>query len=76
MNAKKWWKTYHRTLRIAHRESMKAAQDMMIYGTGMVYVGEDAKPDGVAQHIPMVSWNENVSRDYYGYAPWDHLNNG
>jgi len=76
MTARKWWKTYYRTLRIARRESMKVAHDMMIYGTGMVYVGEGAKPDGVAQHIPIVFWNKNVSRDCYGYAPWDHLNNG
>jgi len=41
------WKIYYRLIRIARRESLKAATDAMIYGVGAVLVG-----DGDPRHIP------------------------
>lgn len=46
------WKAIYRLLRIASRESMKAATDCMLYGTGLTHV--DGKT-GETRHIP---WSE------------------
>lgn len=40
MNRKQWRKVY-RMLRVARRESLKAAMDAMIYGTGVVMMPKD-----------------------------------
>ncbi len=48
MIARQWWYKTYRLLRIARRESLKAAQDMMIYGTGVVELSENNE----AEHIP------------------------
>jgi len=74
MTARAWWKMYWRALRIARREARKATHDLIVYGTGIVDVGKDAKPDGVAQHIPfpLVRWGP-FTKQPYGRAPWDNL---
>lgn len=42
----RWLKSW-RILRIARREAMKAADDLMLYGSGFVRFGAD----GVANHV-------------------------
>ena len=49
--ARRRWKVYYRLLRIARRESWKAAMDMAIYGTGYIHVDPN-NPD-LCQHIPI-----------------------
>ena len=39
----------HRLIRIAKRESKKAERDLIMYGTGCVYIG----PDGEPRHVPL-----------------------
>jgi hypothetical protein len=41
------WKWYYRQLRIIRRESWKATEDMMIFGTGYVRISDD----GFINHI-------------------------
>lgn len=41
------WKLYYRQLRMIRRESLKAATDMLIYGTGFVRITDD----GFINHI-------------------------
>lgn len=45
------WKAWWRQVRIIKRESLKAAEDMWLFGTGYVKIGEDV-PD-LIQHIPL-----------------------
>ena len=47
MTARQWWKLSYRKLRIARREALKAADDMMLFGTGVVYISQD----GFVNHI-------------------------
>jgi hypothetical protein len=47
---KQEWKIVYRKLRIARREAIKAAADMMMYGTGAVMVPNDG---GEVKHIPI-----------------------
>ena len=49
MTAREHWKKIYRALRIARRESMKAAHDLMIFGTGIVRVDSQ----GNAKHVPI-----------------------
>jgi hypothetical protein len=37
------WKRYYRQLRIIRRESLKAAMDVLLFGTGCVRVGSEVK---------------------------------
>lgn len=43
------WKFLYRQYRIVRREALKASMDMMIYGSGIVEIGEHV-PDGI-RHI-------------------------
>ncbi len=36
---KKQWKLWHRALRVAKRESIKAQKDLIIYGVSFVSIG-------------------------------------
>lgn len=56
MNARRWWKFVYRQIRIAHRETRKATQDMMVYGTGVVHVDLN----GEIRHIPMSATEINL----------------
>lgn len=42
--ARLWWKQYYRMMRVCRREVLKAAEDMMIYGTGAVFYGKGTGP--------------------------------
>lgn len=46
---KKEWKKFYRLTRVARRETMKAAIDMMIYGTGFMKVSNDGSDP---EHVP------------------------
>ena len=43
------WKTFYRQLRIARREVQKAALDLLVFGTGAIFMGNN----GIAKHIPL-----------------------
>lgn len=49
MNAKQHWKRYYRLLRVARREALKSAIDMMCYGTGAVFIPNNGSDP---RHIP------------------------
>lgn len=38
---KQEWKTVHRLMRVIKRETLKAAMDAMLYGTGIILIPED-----------------------------------
>jgi len=46
-----FWYLWYRQLRIVRRESWKAYEDMVLFGTGFVKIGEDI-PD-LIRHIPI-----------------------
>jgi hypothetical protein len=57
-NARGIWKTFYRKIRVCKRESLKAGNDMMVYGTGCVYVpnnGDDPRRihphDIILEHV-------------------------
>lgn len=54
-NSRIWWKAAYRLLRISRREMEKAANDVMIFGTGVVLVPKDGSDP---RHIPFndLSW--------------------
>jgi len=41
MNAKQRWKKLYRAIRVSRRENLKAIEDMMLFGTGCVFVPND-----------------------------------
>lgn len=45
------WKLWWRQLRIIRRETTKAWEDQMLFGTGYTQIGPDV-PDGI-RHIPL-----------------------
>ena len=47
--SREWWKAIYRMMRIARRETIKASNDLVVYGTGIVHV--DKK--GEIKHIPL-----------------------
>lgn len=47
MTTREWWKKYYRALRVCRREAMKATQDMMLYGTGVVKVSADGEAERI-----------------------------
>lgn len=47
--ARQAWKAHHRLMRIAARESAKAAADALLFGTGFVRFHSD----GTVQHVPL-----------------------
>lgn len=49
--ARDWWREAYRRVRIARREAIKAAQDCMIFGTGVVRIGSDGTP----RHVPFAA---------------------
>lgn len=46
--AREWWKAIYRNMRIARRETLKANNDLAIYGNSVVFVNND----GEVKHIP------------------------
>lgn len=46
--AKEWWKKHYRLLRIARRETLKAAVDTMLYGNGFITINDK----GEAERLP------------------------
>ena len=59
MTAREHWKRYYRVLRIARRETLKAASDMLVYGTGVVII---SSTDHLPRHIPM----KDIAEKYLG----------
>lgn len=51
MTPRQRWKFWYRQVRIIRREASKAHMDMLIYGTGYVYIGPDV-PDYI-QYVPI-----------------------
>lgn len=47
MTAKERWKKFYRLLRIARRESKKATEDMILYGSGFVRMKENGESERV-----------------------------
>lgn len=45
------WKVYYRQLRIIRRETWKATEDMILFGTGVVEVSENI-PDYI-RYVPL-----------------------
>ena len=57
-NARIWWKATYRMLRIARRETRKACTDVMIFGTGIVFVPKDGSEP---RHVPLADcWYSKV----------------
>ena len=54
MTARESWKIWYRALRVARRETLKACQDVIIYGTGVVEVAPGRQP----RHIPFMEFSE------------------
>lgn len=50
LGPRKAWYIYHRMLRIVCRESFKAYQDVLIYGSGFTVLTND---DNYVRHIPI-----------------------
>ena len=60
MTAREYWRVVYRMIRIARRETLKAAMDTMIYGTGAVYIpanGDDPR------HVPWPEMADIIQRD-------------
>ena len=50
MNARQWWKMYYRLLRVTKRETHKATMDLILYGTGAVFVPKNGDDP---YHVPI-----------------------
>lgn len=48
------WKVLYRHLRISRRVAVAVLNDMMIFGTGCMFVGDD----GDVRHVPPWEWVE------------------
>lgn len=46
------WKVLHRLQRVARRESLRAFQDVMAFGTGVVEI----RLSGEVRHVPPSEW--------------------
>jgi hypothetical protein len=60
MTAKERWRATNRRLRVARREAQKAAADMVVYGTGVVYVPAGG---GDPRHVPFSELTALNQRD-------------
>ena len=43
------WNAFYRRLRIVRREAQKAALDLLVFGTGAIFLGNN----GMVKHIPL-----------------------
>jgi len=69
--ARDHWRAIHRLARIARRETMKAVNDMLIYGTGAVFVPNDGEPS----HVPLeVLLDARAAHEPEWRALWDEIN--
>lgn len=59
MTPREYWKIIYRTSRIARREAVKAAADMMMFGTGVVFIPNDG---GDPKHVPL----KDMQAEVYG----------
>jgi hypothetical protein len=54
MSAREVWRQWYRALRVLRREQRKAAQDLMLFGTGVVMMPNDGDP----YHVPLADFRE------------------
>lgn len=59
--ARDHWRALYRAARVARREALKAMEDMLIYGTGVVVV----RPDGEVAHVPLATLWEPTGRSMW-----------
>lgn len=62
MNARSKWKAYWRQLRILRREAAKATRDMLIFGTGYVFVSGDGFINHVLPEAVLISHDGIITR--------------
>ncbi len=55
ITARERWKALHRMQRVIKREQFKASMDVLVYGSGVVYIPNDGDP----KHIPIGEFHEN-----------------
>lgn len=62
MNARAKWKVYWRQVRIVRRETAKAARDMLIFGTGCVFMSGDGFINHVLPEAVLIGRDGSITR--------------
>jgi hypothetical protein len=55
--ARAWWYAVYRGMRIVRRECVKAARDVLLFGTGVVETGESIQD--YIRHVPVEEFYGN-----------------